>query len=502
MKVSSEQGKWTWNATQTTAGWIERGLQARPITRDLKWGIPVPKPGYEDKVFYVWFDAPIGYISITAKAFENWEDWWLRPDDVDLYQFMAKDNIPFHTVIFPASLLGSGRDWTTLHHINSTEYLNYEDTKFSKSRNIGVFGTDVKETGIPTDLWRFYLLLVRPEANDSAFVWEKFYERVNADFIDNIANLVNRTLTFMNKNFEGRYISDFSGEHKEAITGFQQECEAITASLEAVKLRDSLRLLLALGNSGNKFFQDMTPWHKIKEDRDHAHATVSVLAYLIRTLAIGLEPYMPDTSKRIFEYLNIDQPNWDQFGSFEGLDGHQIGKPEILYRKLDMKEAEKFRKKFSGDQPKKGIFHLKAAQITEVEKHPNSDHLYKLTVDAGESEKRTIAAGLVKHYSEEELLNKKVVILANLKEADIRGVMSQGMALVCEKRKKMELLDGAPFETGSLIDGDLIEGEINVDQFKGAPFSVVDGKVMFDDEVCTIGSVPIGVNKLQNGKVK
>src|SRR5208282_3472002 len=161
MKKASVEGFWANNAIQMTQAWIRDGLKERAITRDLKWGIPVPKAGFEDKVFYVWFDAPIGYISITACAGDemgfDWKYWWQRPEDVELYQFIGKDNIPFHTVIFPSSLLGSGKKWTMLHHMSSSEYLNYESGKFSKSQGVGVFGTDAVESGIPADVWRFYI---------------------------------------------------------------------------------------------------------------------------------------------------------------------------------------------------------------------------------------------------------------------------------------------------------------------------------------------------------
>ena len=500
---SSQQGAWTWNAVKTTQGWLERGLQPRPITRDLKWGIPVPKPGFEDKVFYVWFDATIGYISITAKGFEDWRDWWQRPDEVELYQFMAKDNIPFHTVIFPASLLGTGKPWTMLHHINSTEYLNYEDTKFSKSRNIGVFGTDVRETGIPTDLWRFYLLLVRPEQNDSSFSWEKFFERVNADFIDNIANLVNRSLVFLHKNFAGKLCERaLEGDHGEAIVRFQEACEGITQSLEAVKLRDSLRQILALGNLGNKFFQDMAPWHRIKTEPEHAHATVTVLAYLIRSLAVALEPYMPETARRMLSFLRLEKQNWTQFGLFADLQGHQIGKAALLYQKLDVKQAAKFQRRFSGDRPSPGQFHLTAAEITAVKSHPHADHLYVLTVDAGEGEARTLVAGLVKYYTPDQLLQRKVIILANLEPAVLNGVESQGMVMAVQKRKNLELLDGGDLKPGTVLDGTLAPGQITIEAFKNAPFSVADHQVLFDEDPLTLGGYPLKTKELASGKLK
>ncbi len=229
------EGHWVRNAVQMTQAWIRDGLHERCITRDLKWGIPVPKDGYRDKVFYVWFDAPIGYISMTANHTDQWEKWWKNQAEVELVQFVGKDNIPFHTVIFPSSLIGGGEPWTLLHHMSSTEYLNYESGKFSKSKGIGVFGTDARETGIPAEVWRFYLFYNRPERSDTVFTWLDFKEKVNSELIGNLANLVNRTLTFVSKNFagilpDGEEDTNFWGEVRQAEAG-------ITEALERVNLR-------------------------------------------------------------------------------------------------------------------------------------------------------------------------------------------------------------------------------------------------------------------------
>lgn len=185
---------WSNNAQVIGRAWLREGLKPRCITRDLKWGVPVPLDGYRDKVFYVWFDAPLGYMSITKAYTEEWEKWW-RPEpatDVVLYQFMAKDNVPFHAVMFPATLLGANRGYTTVSHIMATEYLNYEDGKFSKSRGVGVFGNDAQNTGISSSVWRFYLLYVRPESQDSSFSWSDLATKNNSELLNNLGNFVNR----------------------------------------------------------------------------------------------------------------------------------------------------------------------------------------------------------------------------------------------------------------------------------------------------------------------
>jgi len=201
---SSKTGVWSPNAQYVTSSWIRDGLKSRCISRDLKWGTPVPLEGYTDKVFYVWFDAPIGYLSITACYTDKWEQWWKNPQEVQLYQFMAKDNIPFHTVVFPCSLLGTESNYTLLNHISSTEYLNYEDGKFSKSRGVGVFGNNAKDTNIPADIYRFYLLFIRPETQDTVFSWKELAVRNNTELLNNLGNFINRTLVFLKTNF-GRF---------------------------------------------------------------------------------------------------------------------------------------------------------------------------------------------------------------------------------------------------------------------------------------------------------
>ena len=201
IEKASEAGFWNSNSKTTTQAWIKTGLKPRCITRDLKWGTPVPLEEFKNKVFYVWFDAPIGYLSITATLTKNWEKWWKNPEQVKLYQFMGKDNIPFHTVIFPCTLIGTKENWTMLHHISTTEYLNYEDGKFSKSRGVGVFGDNAIETQIPPEIWRYYLLINRPERSDTLFTWKDFGVKINNELLTNIGNLTQRSFKLIFSKF-------------------------------------------------------------------------------------------------------------------------------------------------------------------------------------------------------------------------------------------------------------------------------------------------------------
>ncbi|KAJ2758501.1 methionine--tRNA ligase mes1, partial [Coemansia nantahalensis] len=194
---SSREGAWSNNTIAITKSWLHEGLRPRAITRDLKWGVQVPREGYENKVFYVWFDACIGYPSITANYTDEWERWWKNPDNVRLYQFMGKDNVPFHTVVFPCTQIASGEDWTFLHHLSACEYLNYESGKFSKSRGVGVFGNNAQQTGVPADVWRYYLLSSRPESSDTVFTWSGFASCNNAVLLETLGNFCNRVLKFL-----------------------------------------------------------------------------------------------------------------------------------------------------------------------------------------------------------------------------------------------------------------------------------------------------------------
>ncbi|MGK0289722.1 MAG: methionyl-tRNA synthetase [bacterium] len=518
---SMEKGDWNKNAIGATKSWIDNGLQSRPITRDLKWGIPVPKKGYEDKVFYVWFDAPIGYISNTKRAFpDDWKRWWHDPEGTELYQFMAKDNIPFHTVVFPASLIGSGQSWTLLHHISSTEYLNYENEKFSKSRHIGVFGTDVIDTGIDADLWRFYLLYNRPEKSDANFVWDGFFEEVNSSFIDNIGNLLNRTMVFLQRNFEGTLKEvALDQAKKDFLEQTLQAEKEIVASLEKVQIKDGLKQILALGKAGNKFFQDQAPWASIKTSPDEALGTLTVLVYLLRDLGILIEPYMPATSSRILGMLNVDSVTYQNLGQWDSLKSHTIATPEILFKKLDIKQAKEFKEKYSGkksegeDAPKGTTLEdfqkleIKVGEVKKVERHPDAERLYVEEVDCGEGRNRTIVSGLVKYISPEEFLGKKVLVATNLEPAKIRGIDSEGMVLAAEKRKKLEVVSAGDHPVGSIIQLDGVsdlnrKSTVNIDEFFAAPITVEDGFLWFQEKKLMIEDTPIQTEKVLKGNIR
>ncbi len=519
MNKASKEGDWARNALQMTQAWIRDGLRERGITRDLKWGIPVPKDGYRNKVFYVWFDAPIGYISITSNHTEEWESWWKNPKEVRLYQFVGKDNIPFHTVIFPSSLIGSGDQWTLLHHMSSTEYLNYETGKFSKSKGIGVFGNDAQETGIAPDVWRFYIYYNRPESSDALFTWSDFQEKVNSELIGNLGNLVNRSLTFVSRYFDGvlpEEDSDAKGDSKRSEE-FWLEVESIereiVESLENVRIRDGFRQIFRLSSVGNKRFQDEEPWKTVKVVRPETARLIRELEYLIRDLAILANPYIPQTAAKIVKTLGLNEVSWDELGKRKGIT--RIAKPELLFQRLEDDQIEELRRRFSGNQSEReglmdkfrSLLDLRVARIEKVERHPKADKLYIETISLG-NETRQIVSGLVPYYKEEELEGRNVILLYNLKSANLRGVESQGMLLAAEAGDTIEVIFADKAEPGDrvVIEGDennepVEPEEITIDDFFSLPIGVENFTVKVEDRVLNVAGRPLIVEKVKNGTV-
>jgi methionyl-tRNA synthetase len=303
---SSADGNWSSNCVKATNAWIRDGLKPRCITRDLKWGTPVPLPEYSEKVFYVWFDAPIGYISITANYTSEWEKWWKNPDNVELIQFMGKDNIPFHTVIFPCSLIGANDNWTLLKNISSTEYLNYEDGKFSKSRGTGVFGDNAAETGIPVEIFRYYLLSNRPESSDTVFKWTDLAEKNNGELLPNLGNLFNRLLKFLNKRgkpFEPASVLE-EIDRSTLEKAFSQ-VQKYLQEMEEIKLKSALKTAMDTSMIVNKYLQDAEFWGLEKKNPSRFSTTITVAINLLRLVALLIEPFMPSLSAKVYSQMGL-----------------------------------------------------------------------------------------------------------------------------------------------------------------------------------------------------
>jgi methionyl-tRNA synthetase len=442
---SAQEGEWSEVAKTITLGWLnsKEGLKPRCITRDLSWGTPVPLDEFKEKVFYVWFDAPIGYISITANLLPtDWEKWWKDPENVKYFEFMGKDNVPFHSIIFPASLIGSGDNWTTVNSLSSTEYLNYEDGKFSKSRNIGVFGNHAQETGIPSEVWRYYLLLNRPESADTVFSWEDFVAKNNNELLANLGNFVNRVLKFISEKLD-RIVpqrSELNEQDNNAIKEIETKVTEYIAALEKVKLKEGLKTVMEISRVGNQYMQENKPWDLLKTDRTRCGTVVNVLTQVVRLLTSLAEPYLPAFSQKVLTQLNLYNETElncieETFNLNRVPSGHEIGNPEPLFMKMTPQQAKDFRTQFGGASATKIILpiDLRIGQIEQVKEHPNADHLYLLNVRVGEKETRQIVAGLRNAYPNgQELVGKKVVVACNLKHAKMKGEKSEGMLIAAK----------------------------------------------------------------------
>ncbi|OXB53369.1 hypothetical protein ASZ78_007560, partial [Callipepla squamata] len=350
-------GNWTANARHITRSWIRDGLRPRCITRDLQWGTPVPLDGFRDKVFYVWFDAPIGYLSITANYTEQWERWWKNPQQVGLGG-SGQDNVPFHSVVFPCSLLGANDNYTLVNHLIATEYLNYEDGKFSKSRGVGVFGDMAKETGIAADVWRFYLLYVRPEGQDSAFSWGDLMLKNNSELLNNLGNFINRAGMFVCKFFGGVVPSMvLTPDDHRLLARVTLELRQYHRLLERVRIRDALRCVLNISRHGNQYIQVNEPWKRIKgseEDRQRAGTVTGVAVNVAALLAVLVQPYMPTVSAAIQAQLCLP-PECSVLGhvfTCTLLPGHRVGTVSPLFQKLESERIDALRKRFGGGQTK------------------------------------------------------------------------------------------------------------------------------------------------------
>ncbi|XP_010673414.2 probable methionine--tRNA ligase [Beta vulgaris subsp. vulgaris] len=531
----SEAGSWSQNAIQVTNGWLKEGLRSRCITRDLKWGVPVPHEKFKDKVFYVWYDAPIGYISITACHTPDWEKWWKNPENVELYQFMGKDNVPFHTVMFPSTLLGTGENWTLMKSISVTEYLNYEAGKFSKSKGIGVFGNDAKDTDIPVEVWRYYLLTNRPEVSDTLFTWVDLQAKLNGELLSNLGNFVNRVLSFIAKpsgQGYGSIIPDAPQAELHTLTKTLAEkvgkhVEQYVEAMEKVKLKQGLKTAMAISSEGNAYLQESQFWKLYKEDQPACAVVMRTSAGLVYLLACLLEPFMPSFSLEVLKQLNMPQLQVslsDENGDLEKIKilwdilpaGHKMGKPEPLFKELKDEQMEFYRDKFAGSQadraekaaaektaeqlkktkisdksekkkPAKSAaggkakstpeaettiarLDIRVGLITKVQKHPDADSLYVEEIDVGEATPRTVVSGLVNHIPIDEMQNRKVCVLCNLKPATMRGIKSHAMVLAASdsEHTKVELVEPPK---------DAVIGErVKFSGFDGEPDDVLNPK--------------------------
>ena len=489
-KMENEIGQWietkkdTWPKTSYSIAkkWVSEGLKSRSITRDLKWGIKVPLDGYGDKVFYVWFDAPIGYIGASLEWAEetgkSWEYYWKDPE-TKLYQFKGKDNVPFHTVTWPSTMKGANDGFVLAYMVKGFEWLNYEGGKFSTSSKRGIF-TDQALKIFPADHWRYYLILIAPERHDTDFQWSGFQSAINNDLANVLGNFVHRTLTFILRYFDGVVPkqSTLDVDDKAILETVSKTIESMRKNFEDVEFQKALLDLRSLWQSANQYFQAKEPWKLVKEDLEKAGTVLSICAQLCKSIAILNQLFIPNTSEKIFEYLGLPKPDvllWDEATNTKDLIGKKIpADPKPLFTKIEDKEIKRLEEEYSGIKgaekkltdvkggqkgkkkkvqsepaPKnlpEGIItiddfdkvHIKVGQIKAGIKVENSRKLLKFEVDIGEEKPRTILAGLSEYYNPKDLIGKKILVLANLEFKKLAGQESQGMILAYQSKDSEE----------------------------------------------------------------
>ena len=348
------------NLTRSIAyKWLDEGLQSRGITRDLKWGVPVPKAGFEDKVFYVWFDAPIGYVSAT-KAWgdeqgTDWKSWWYNADDVNYTQFMAKDNLPFHTIMWPATILGTREPWKMANYIKGFNWLNYYGGKFSTSSKRGVFLDQALEIA-PADYWRYMLMASAPESADSAFTWEQFQTKVNKELADNFGNFINRILKFTASRFGNELPA--GGIPGEAEAELEKTCEDMIARLrshlQTMEFRKATETLNALWSAGNQYIDIRAPWTLFKQDKDEAAVVIRTCINLIRLYAIASAPFIPATTQQLFDALALtEEERNSSMSAATDLTILEAGRafevPPVLIQKIDDDRVAELKAQYGGD---------------------------------------------------------------------------------------------------------------------------------------------------------
>ncbi|TLD28690.1 hypothetical protein PspLS_03204 [Pyricularia sp. CBS 133598] len=378
--LKETESGWSSNCVSITHSWIDKGLKPRGISRDLKWGVPIPKglegldeEEYARKVFYVWFDACIGYPSITKTYTDkdnldgkDWEKWWKNPKNVKLYQFMGKDNVPFHTIIFPASQLGTREPWTKVNHLSTTEYLNYEGGKFSKSKGVGVFGNTARSTGIDPDVWRYYLLSRRPESSDSEFKWEEFIDANNNDLLKNLGNLVQRVVKFAHAKMDAK-VPEYAkkevptfDQHKAEVNKLLQD---YISNLKATKLRAGLATTMLISALGNKLLQDHKLGNQLlDEDPELCNGLIALALDHLYLIASLLFPYMPGTARSILRQIGLAKGDESLDSAFRIPEvwkgdsltpGTPLGEPERPFAQIPASKLEEWREAFGGEELRK-----------------------------------------------------------------------------------------------------------------------------------------------------
>lgn len=450
--ILEDHKEWKANVYGQCKSWIDQGLQPRAVSRDLDWGVPVPVEGAKGKVLYVWFDAPIGYISATKELTPDWEKYWKDPE-TKMVHFIGKDNIVFHCIIFPSMLKAEG-SFILPENVPANEFLNLENDKISTSRNWAVWLHEyLEEFPGKQDVLRYTLCSNAPETKDNDFTWKDFQARNNNELVAILGNFVNRTLVLTNNYFGGKVPARvFTGEYEESVLSeIARIRESVESNLESFRFRDALREAMNLARLGNKYLADSEPWKIHKSDPDKVKTIINISLQITANLTIILEPFLPFSTEKLREWLNCGKFGWSEGGRSDLMEaGHEIKKPGLLFEKIENDVIERQINKLQATKkaneasasavvpPKEPVsfdifskIDIRTATVLEAEKVPRTTKLLKLKIDTG-IDIRTIVSGIAEHFQPEELVGKQISIVANLEPRNIKGIESKGMILMAE----------------------------------------------------------------------
>ena len=446
--------EWKSNVYGQCKSWLDLGLQPRAVSRDLDWGIPVPVEGAEGKVLYVWFDAPIGYISATKDLTPDWEKYW-KSEDTRLVHFIGKDNIVFHCIVFPSMLKAHG-GYILPDNVPANEFLNLEGDKISTSRNWAVWLHEyLDDFPGKEDVLRYVLCANAPETKDNDFTWRDFQARNNNELVAILGNFVNRALVLTKKYYGGRVpacgeMNDYDRATVAELQGIRSELES---SIENFRFREALRNAMNFARIGNKYLADTQPWKVVKTDPERVNTILNIALQITANVAVAIEPFMPFSSEKILKMLAIDRPSWDALGSMSVIPaGHEIGEPELLFEKIEDEAIERQLAKLEASKAANAAaeaaqhvaeqkaevsfddfdkMDIRISTIIAAEKVAKTKKLLKLTVDTG-IDRRTIVSGIAEYFKPEELVGRQVPVLVNLAPRELKGIRSEGMILMAE----------------------------------------------------------------------
>ncbi len=455
--------EWKSNVYGQCKSWLDGGLQPRAVSRDLDWGIPVPVEGAEGKVLYVWFDAPIGYISATKDLTPDWEKYW-KSEDTKLVHFIGKDNIVFHCIVFPSMLKAHG-GYILPENVPSNEFLNLEGDKISTSRNWAIWLHEyLEEFPGKEDVLRYVLCANAPETKDNDFTWKDFQARNNSELVAILGNFVNRALVLTQKYYSGVVpaCGELTDYDRETIAELQSIKASLEHNIETYHFREALKDAMNFARIGNKYLADTEPWKVVKTDPERVKTILYLALQITANTAIAIEPFMPFSARKMLSMLAVEKYSWEQMGQMDLVAaGHTIGKPELLFEKIEdetiqkqldklaaIKEANLAAQKAQEVEPQKDNvsfdefqkMDIRVSTILTAEKVAKTKKLLKLTVDTG-IDQREIVSGIAEHFTPDELVGKQVLVLVNLEPRELKGTLSRGMILMAEDASgKLRLL--------------------------------------------------------------